>query len=44
MHYVGDSKFALAFHRHTGEWIQIHNAISIDESIQEIQVNPWFMP
>ncbi len=44
MHYVGDDKLALDFRRHTGEWIEIYDAISVDESLQEIQVNPWFMP
>ena len=42
MHYVGDGKFALAFHRHTGAWVEIYDALSVDESLQAIHVDQWF--
>lgn len=44
MEYVGDAKFALAFMRHTGEWIGIHDCLSVDECIKAIQDDPWFEP
>ena len=44
MEYVGDGRFDLSFHRHTGEWIGIHEAVSEDESLKAIQDDPWFLP
>ena len=44
MGYVGEGKFDLSFHRHTGEWIRIHEAVSEDESLKAIQDDPWFLP
>lgn len=42
MAYVGDGKFALAFLRHTGAWVEIYDALSVDESLQAIHVDQWF--
>ncbi len=42
MECVGDTKFDLSFHRHTGEWIRIYEAISEDECLKAIQEDPWF--
>jgi hypothetical protein len=44
MEYVGDSKFALSFMRHTGKWVELYAGISVDECVQAIQDDPWFMP
>ena len=44
MEYLGDGKFALCFMRHTGEWIGIYNALSVDESMKAIQDDAWFVP
>ena len=44
MEYGGDSRFALSFHRHTGEWVGIYEALSVDESLNAIQNDPWFVP
>ena len=41
---VGDGKFDLSFHRHTGEWIRVYEAVSEDECLQAIQDDPWFLP
>jgi hypothetical protein len=43
MEFVGDANFDLSFHRHTGEWVRIFEAISEDESLKAIQDDPWFM-
>ena len=44
MEYVGDGKFALSYLRHTGAWLGIHEALSVDESLKAIQDDPWFRP
>ena len=44
MEYVGDSLFALSFKRHTGEWVLLHDAGSVETCLKAIQVDPWFQP
>ncbi len=44
MEYLGDGKFALCFMRHTGEWVGIYEALSVDESMKAIQDDSWFVP
>jgi hypothetical protein len=44
MEHVGNAKFALSFMRHTGEWVELYDALSVDECMKSIQDDPWFMP
>ena len=44
MEYLGNAKFALYFMRHTGEWVGLYDALSVDESMKAIQDDPWFVP
>ena len=44
MEYVGVGKFALSFLRHTGAWVRIYEALSMDECLKAIQDDPWFRP
>ncbi len=44
MEFIGDAKFALYFMRHNGEWVGIHDALSVDESMKAIQDDSWFVP
>lgn len=44
MEYVGDGKFALAFMRHTGQWVELYEALSVDECLQAVRNDPWFQP
>ena len=44
MEYIGDAKFALYFMRHNGEWVEIYDALSVDESMKAIQDDSWFVP
>jgi hypothetical protein len=44
MEYVGDGEFALSYLRHTGAWLGIYEAMSVDESLKAIQDDPWFQP
>ena len=44
MEYLGNARFALYFQRHTGEWVGLYDALSVDESLKAIQEDPWFVP
>jgi hypothetical protein len=41
---LGDGKFALSFMRHTGAWVGLYDAISVDDCMKAIQDDPWFVP
>lgn len=41
---LGDGKFALYSMRHTGAWVGICDALSVDECMKAIQESAWFMP
>jgi hypothetical protein len=40
----GGGKFALCVMRHTGEWVEIYDSISMDECLKAIKDDPWFVP
>jgi hypothetical protein len=44
MEYVGNAKFNLAFMRHTGQWVELFDGLSLDECIKAIRDDPWFQP
>ena len=44
MAYAGGGKFALAFLRPTGQWVQLYDALSVDECLQAIRDDPRFQP
>jgi hypothetical protein len=44
MEYVGDGKFNLAFMRHTGQWVEPYEGLSVDECLTAIRDDPWFQP
>jgi len=44
MEYVGDGRFALPFMRHTGQWVELYEASSVDECMTAIRDDPWFVP
>jgi hypothetical protein len=44
MEYIGDERFAVYFMRHTGEWVGIYDALSVDECMNAIQDDAWFVP
>jgi hypothetical protein len=43
MEYLGNARFALYFMRHTGEWVGLYDALSVDESLKAIGEDPWFV-
>jgi hypothetical protein len=42
--YVGNGKFALSFQRHTGQWVELYDALTVDECLKAIKDDPWFVP
>jgi len=44
LEYIGDTKFALYFMRHNGEWVGIYDALSVDDCLKAIQDDQWFVP
>ena len=44
MEYIADNKFNLAYMRHTEQWFEVFQAISIDECLKLIEEDPLFMP
>jgi hypothetical protein len=44
MEYLGHSTFALYFMRHTGEWVGLHDALTVDECLKAIEDDQWFVP
>jgi hypothetical protein len=40
LEYVGDGKFALAFLRHTGRWVELYDGLSVDECLAAIRDDP----
>jgi hypothetical protein len=44
MEYLGDGTFALYFMRHTGEWVGLYDALSVDECMNALRDDAWFVP
>ena len=44
MEYLGNATFALYFMRHTGEWVGLYDALTLDECLKAIEDDPWFVP
>ncbi len=37
-------KYDLSFMRHTGQWVELFQGRTLDECLQEIRGDPWFIP
>ena len=44
MEHLGGGRFALYFMRHTGEWVGLYDALTVDECLEAIREDPWFVP
>lgn len=44
MEYVGNEKFNLSYMRHTDQWWEIHQNLSMLECLKLIEEDPHFMP
>jgi hypothetical protein len=42
--YVGPDRFKMAFQRHTGQWIQLIEGLSLQKCLETIRDDPWFIP
>jgi hypothetical protein len=42
--YVGPDRFNLAFQRHTGQWIELFEDQSLQECLEAVRDDPWFIP
>ncbi len=44
MEYVADNKFNLSYMRHTNQWWELYQELSIDECLKSITEEPHFIP
>jgi hypothetical protein len=41
---AGRERFDLSFMRHTGQWVELFQGQTLDECLEAISNDPWFMP
>ncbi len=44
LEYAGNDKFNVAYMRHTGQWWEIFQGLSLDQCIEEIRTDPHLRP
>ena len=44
LEYVGDSRFNLAFMRHTGQWVELEQGLTIDECFRSLREEGFYQP
>jgi len=44
LEYTGGGRFNLAYMRHTGQWVEIYQDLSLDDCLAAIRDDPWFHP
>src|SRR5262249_28331292 len=44
MRYAGGDRFDLAYMRHTGQWFELHQGLTVDQCLEAIRDDPWFTP
>jgi hypothetical protein len=44
MEYVGERRFNLAYMRHTGEWIELEQGLTVDKCLKAIKEDPYYIP
>ncbi len=44
LEYIGPDEFNLAFKRHTGQWVVVGFGLSLEECLDEIEKEPYFIP
>ncbi len=44
LEYTGANRFALAWMRHTGQWIEMDPDLSVDQCLEAIKTDPCFIP
>lgn len=44
LEYVGENKFNLAFKRHTEQWFEVDQELTLEDCLQRIHTDPLFQP
>ncbi|MCJ8164691.1 hypothetical protein MKJ04_07540 [Pontibacter sp. E15-1] len=44
LEYAGANTFHLAYFRHTGQWWQVFESLSLQDCLEEVEKNPIFWP
>jgi len=44
LEYVGDRRFTLAFMRHTGQWVELEQGLTIDQCFQSLREESFYQP
>lgn len=44
LEYVGAGRFNLAYRRYTGQWHEVYQGLTLDESLAAVREDPWFRP
>ena len=44
LEHLGNSRFAMYFMRHNGEWVGVYYDLTVDECIAAVQDDSWFHP
>ena len=44
LEYVGDRQFNLAFMRHTGQWVETEQGLTIDQCLRSIREDGFYQP
>ena len=44
LEYVGNERFNLSFMRYTGQWIELHTDLSLDECLENVRNDPLYIP
>ena len=44
LEYAGNETFSLSYMRHTGQWIELFTNLSLDECLESIRSEPYYLP
>jgi hypothetical protein len=44
LEYTKDNRFNMAFMRHTGEWIEVYQDLSLERCLKAVETDPFFHP
>jgi hypothetical protein len=39
-----EARFDVMWHRHTGQWLRVYAAVSLDEALHSIETDMWLQP
>jgi hypothetical protein len=42
--HIGETRFDVMWHRHTGQWWQLHSAVTLEEALRLIETKPMLQP